>query len=347
MTTRHERHRLLQQRQNALAEINRAARNTKDWKPVLAAIFRVCNDRAAKKDKVVSFRTKHIRDSLVFAMFAELRTLGYKLGNPFHIKAKHVEALLANWIKRELAPATIQNQLSVLRVFCSWLGKESIVPGVADLGERRPAATRSSAAVKDKSWDGNGIDMEAVATRIGQSWPPAGAWVHLCSEFGLRRKEAVLLDPDHVMGEGGQQYLVVSRGTKGGRERKIPIRTERQREVLAMTKSTLLTYKESIECLSLSQILDKFNWLLRGEGITRDQLGATLHGLRAGYSISRLEDLGATAPVRGGELDLANEQDKAAVLAVMEELGHSRENIGAAYYGRSPKKRGPGRTTAG
>lgn len=39
MTTRHERHKLLQKRQNALAEINRAARHTKDWKPVLAAIF--------------------------------------------------------------------------------------------------------------------------------------------------------------------------------------------------------------------------------------------------------------------------------------------------------------------
>lgn len=105
------------------------------------------------------------------------------------------------------------------------------------------------------SSDGNGIDIEAVATRIGQSWPPAGAWVRLCNAFGLRRKEAVLLDPDHVVGEGGQQYLLVSRGTKGGRERKIPIRTERQREVSAMTKATLRDYKVSIEGLSLSQIL--------------------------------------------------------------------------------------------
>ena len=54
--------------------------------------------------------------------------------------------------------------------------------------------------------------------------------------FGLRMKEAALLKP-HVADK--ENYLAVNWGTKGGRDRVVPIQNDYQRDVLARAKAML------------------------------------------------------------------------------------------------------------
>lgn len=304
------------------------------WKHSLAQVLRENNGIKATDGTKSSHETQEKRASVLYASFAELRELGYKLQDVRQLKGKHVEALCQSWRSRGLAASTLQNNLSTLRTFASWIGKTGMVEGASRYFQNGEAS-RSSINRTDKSWSAHGVNFEAKLAEIQALDERVAIQVELQEAFGLRNKEAVMLRP-HLADKGN--YLAVSIGTKGGRDRTLPIVTARQREVLERAKAFAATRTASTADprRSLKQALDRYTNTLRKAGLTKKVSGVTVYGLRHEYAQERyVVYAGEASPVRGGSLaEHDRGRDRAARLEVAEELGHSRESVSTHYLGR-------------
>lgn len=130
-------------------------------------------------------------------------------------------------------------------------------------------------------------------------------------------------------------YLALTVGTKGGRDRVIPIDTPEKRALVDLAKTFAASKLASISdpTKTLAQVKNHYYHILRSCGITRAE-GITGHGLRHGYANDRYREIsGKASPVRGGHTQ-DRDTDKAARLEVAEELGHSRESVTTHYLGR-------------
>ena len=160
----------------------------------------------------------------------------------------------------------------------------------------------------------------------------------LIREFGLRRKEAVCFRP-HICFDRDNQVVQVYQGTKGGRYRVLPVRTESQREALEACCKLAKRHSDHIgdPDRTLEQNLRRFQYVLEQLGATRDKLGITAHGLRHEYANNRYQDLtGEKSPLQGGSAEVfVQDETKAARRKIAEELGHSRLRVTTAYYGSS------------
>lgn len=287
---------------------------------------------AAGRDKRVGHLTQEKRKTVILGCVADLYKLGYFLESMHNLKEKHILDWVSLLVKNKQAPSTIQNKLSVLRIYCSWIGKIGMVktPGYYVLDAR--LVTRQTATKVDKSWDGH--DMVKLIKAVCQKDEIVGMQLKLCNAFGLRRLEAIMLKP-FVADEG--DVLHVRHGTKGGRPRLVLIRTEEQRAVLEEAKAMVNPKLGRIGALgkSLKQAVNRFKYVMRYCGITKAGEGVTAHGLRHGYVHRRHEmTTGVKLPVKGGrpgELDPVIA--KIAKLKLMEEVGHSRVSVMTAYGG--------------
>ena len=126
--------------------------------------------------------------------------------------------------------------------------------------------------------------------------------------------------------------VTVTDGTKGGREREVPITSEAQREALERAAQA---QGDARAVMPADQ-----NWQSWREGGLRDArelvqaaTGGGLHDLRAAYACERYEALtGHAAPAAGGQIE-DRDRDAAARLAVAEELGHGRVDVTSEYVG--------------
>lgn len=280
----------------------------------------------------------------LFRLFGVLREGGFKIENPRSMDTKHVRFLL-DWMEQrhghgKLRSSTIQGYVSYLRILSGWIGKPDLVDEAGGFND--PAvARRSQVTDADRSWEGQGID---IGERIEAAWD-IEPWVAMAllaqAAFGLRRKEAVCLIPseDYSPGTGA---LYVTRGTKGGRARVIPLYTAWQYEVMAM----LLDFcrrggkrKSHIGGVTsdLKSNLRRYSYVVGDKlGITGELTGTTGHGLRAGFACRLLEAHGVTPPVRGGSVQDADPQVmRDAYTAATQATGHSRFSVVGAYVGSS------------
>jgi integrase len=158
------------------------------------------------------------------------------------------------------------------------------------------------------------------------------ASLELQREFGLRRKEAIMIRPH--MADKGEILWLKDSWTKGGREREIPIRTERQRAVLEKARG--LAGKGSL--IPSHKTYKKQENLYEGQCIRAGL--CKMHGLRHAYAQRRFEELtGFPAPLAGGpnrSALSADERalDKKARAVISAELGHNREQVTVTYLGR-------------
>jgi len=175
-----------------------------------------------------------------------------------------------------------------------------------------------------------GRALDAVREQVGER---AAAVVELARELGLRSKEASLLDAKAALREAEARGVVtISAGTKGGREREVPITSERQLEALR--------HAAEAQGRDSSMIPSDQSWREWREGALRDareivkeETGGGLHDLRAAYACERYEALtGHAAPVAGGEI-ADRDADREAREQIAEELGHGRIDVVAEYVG--------------
>jgi integrase len=302
----------------------------------------------------VSFKTQSERAAALFRCFRDLHALGFKIRNPYCLGGRHVHALMEDWTapeprsrRRPLSPATIHTELSHLRTFTGWIGKPGLVLSAESYVPDPARVARSSVATSDKSWPAREVEPGRVIedTAAHDAW--VGAQLRLAWAFGLRVKEAVMVQPRIAEKSAGsaldasgaaRPYLELTRGTKGGRLRRIPIDTPAKRAALEAAKALARSEWQYLAdpARTLKQNLARLHNVMKRFGVTRSALGVTPHGLRHGYAADRYEALaGAAAPVRGGAAtDRAT--DERARLQVAEELGHGRIFVAAAYLG-SPR----------
>jgi len=89
----------------------------KGWKPTLNAVLKAHNKSASLGGKAVSFAAQVLRRETLEQCFKLLRELGYKLPDVKGFKERHLTALAHAWEAKGLSPSSIQNRISVFRVF--------------------------------------------------------------------------------------------------------------------------------------------------------------------------------------------------------------------------------------
>lgn len=270
-----------------------------------------------------SYATQRDRKLALSLIADQLIELGYRGLKATSLKPKHVESLVARWRSEGLSTGTLKNRMAVLRWWAEKVDKQNVIArdnahyGIPD----RVFVTSSSKAMI--------INSEALE-KVRDAHVRMS--LELQQAFGLRREEAIKFQP--VYADRRDHLVLKASWTKGGKEREIPVRTDKQRAVLDRAhrlagKGSLIpsdrNYRQQL------RIYEKHTALA---GLSR------LHGLRHGYAQMRyLELTGRKSPSAGGPasalLDAGAWQiDREARMVISRELGHEREQITAVYLGR-------------
>lgn len=241
----------------------------------------------------------------------------------------------------KLSPATAQNYLSAVNaVMLLARGDHAIrVTAVRDA----KLASRSGIAKVDKS-----VSISDHALAVDKASPVIAILLQLQREIGLRFEESAKIDAKKAYLEATSKgYITVTAGTKGGRERVVPIETERQITTLkaAFEHQSANNQKSMIPTTqSYKQFKDNsYNEIRR--------ININFHGERHAYAQNRyLALMGVSCPVVAGiskpaehirfvantlgvPFALAKERDYQVRLQIAEELGHSRVGVTRAYLG--------------
>ena len=291
--------------------------------------------KATRQNKIVSHETVDVRKDHLLLALRELRGQGYKLESVYNLRQKHVEALARSWEESGLSASTIANRISSLRALSLWIGKPGMIQKAADYVQNPGTVQRQQATTEDKSWSAAGVDIDAMIGLVEQHDARVGLMVRLMKAFGLRKKEAVMFRPWKAdLGLA----IRVRDGTKGGRERVIPIETEEQRSILELAKTRAKHVNDHIgpPDLNLEQALRRVNYVFEKFGLTKRGLGVTAHGLRHEHLNNLYENLtGVPSPVRSSSVTATIDRHlhDVARARVSQEAGHNRLNISNAYIG--------------
>ena len=300
----------------------------------------------------VSERTRTVYADELIRMLDELSELRAGVQEIGEIGKSHAVKLIKHWGARGQAASTIQNKISILRRFLTFIGKDSAIPKGEDLktwlnrqGVTAPI-TRQNIPSESKAWDENQVDLHKVLAELRKESAITAIQLEVQAAFGLRMKESIQLNPQAA--DCGT-FLRVLHGTKGGLPRDVdfdedPAMREWQRDVLERAKLHAQQNRKgtlSIQGKRLDQSKAHFYYQCRKIGITRDQLGVTAHGLRHQYAARRYARLaGMGAPVsKNAPLHVTDEvrsADLAAREQVSRELGHFRPDITQVYTGSLP-----------
>ncbi len=297
---------------------------------------------------VVSDATQEGRAQILRQAIKVLHELGFQLINPENFGERHVEALVRRWEAQGLSAATLQWRMSVLRTFAKWIGKNGMVRGAEAYLADPSKAKRKYVPEKKKTWSASGVDIAAKILEIAEDDPVVAVHLLAMLAFALRAREAWCLCP-HLANH--KTYLAVNVGTKGDRDRTVPIETEGQRAVLDLLKR----YVTSLSGSTIPRRYRLKGWkkhfydVCRSHGISREE-GVVPHGLRheAANELHRKlcqeleQKYSAPAQAVDDEEGKAQQEDLTRRI-VAEHLGHSRPQITNCYLGPKPprhKKKG-------
>lgn len=275
----------------------------------------------ALKNRDGSYSTQNARTRILAQCAGELHDLGYRRLSATGLKAKHVQALIEHWMRRELSSGTIKNRMAHIRWWAQKIGK----PGVVQKDNEAYGIVRREYVTNvDKS---RYLDQRLEAIRDEH----VRMSLRLQEAFGLRREESIKFNPSFA--DRGDRIVLKETWTKGGKAREITIRTPAQRQVLqdahklAGRGSLIPSNKNYVSQLKVYE-----NNVAKA-GFSK------LHGLRHAYAQRRYEELtGWKSPVQGGPsrrtlVDVMREQDTDARLLISKELGHERLDVVAVYLG--------------
>lgn len=337
-----------------IAVLERAQkRYKKNPKAQMAMFFGEFTLRAGTgRARPVSERTRTLYADELIRMLDELREIRAGVQDIGEIGKTHAVKLIKHWGQRGQAASTIQNKISILRRFLTFIGKDSAIPKGEQLKTWlnqqgvTASVTRQNIPTESKAWDENQVDLHKVLAELSKESAITAMQLEVQAAFGLRMKESIQLNPQAA---DCATFLRVIHGTKGGLPRDVdfdddPAMREWQRDVLERAKLYAAQNRKgtlSIQGKRLDQSKAHFYYQCRKVGITRDQLGVTAHGLRHQYAARRYARLsGMGAPVtKNAPLHVTDEvrsADLAAREKVSRELGHFRPSITQAYTGSLP-----------
>ena len=273
-----------------------------------------------------SYATQASRASHLHIMARELSEMGYRHLSPRNLRRKHVDALVKRWLEARLAIVTIKSRVSTMRWLARSTGRPNVIPRTnAELG----IPDRSNAGRPSKAFTLTAAQLERVPS------PYVRVSLELEQEFGLRREEATKIRP-HEADQGNRLVLKAS-WCKGGRAREIPIRTDKQRELLERAKALAETTPER-------SLIPEKTYRKHIKIYERQTYKAGIrapHGLRHAYAQARYKELTKwECPAVGGwsSKDLKTKEDvdldKRARAIITKELGHGRPQITSLYLSR-------------
>lgn len=310
-----------------------------DFKGELNVLFLDNADRVHSRTRVtskpLSVKTQGYRLQKLCRSFVELRENGFALKSPWSVKEKHIRFLVNLWKENKQSVGTIENKLTYLRAFAGWINKPNLVGTLADyvVDRKEHGLVRTYAALEDKSWEGNHVDAVAKLNEIAQTEPVVTMQLKLQAAFGLRVEESFLLRPKESVRRDG--LLSVTRGTKGGRDRVVPM--ELQMSVLeeAMQYCNSFTGSTIPDGYTKTQWKNHYYEVLKRYGVTKAALGVTSHGLRHQFLQQMYEKLtGVAAPIKGTAEKADIKRHRDAMKQVVEAAGHSRADKANAYLAR-------------
>ena len=202
------------------------------WKVELPMLLDKVGREHATRNKSVSLATLKARRQIMTQFFKELFELGYKLPSIYSFREKHAKVLFSKWETDGLSASTLQSRYTCMQLFSTWIGKYDMLQPLEKYLSNPLAGKRTYVATEDKSWDVNDVMTEEIITKAMAMDKYVGHQLKLIKAFGIRRKEAVCFRP-HVCIDQDNNVIQVYQGTKGGRYRVVPIRTEEQHSVLA------------------------------------------------------------------------------------------------------------------
>ncbi|CAG9255152.1 Regulatory Fis family protein [Paraburkholderia unamae] len=289
------------------------------------------HSRTRISGRALSIKTQEYRVRAVCAALVELREGGFALESPWSVRRKHIEWLVQHWVRAKQTGGTIENKLTYLRALGEWMGKSNLVGTLEDYVDRKEnGLLRSYVAEVDRSWDANGVSAHAKIAEIAITCPRVAVQLKLQVAFGLRVAESFLLRPAEAVKDTGM--LGVTRGTKGGRDREVPIEVKIAVLEEAARLANVLTGSTIPEDRTLKQWRNWYYYVLERHGITKSGLGVTSHGLRHQYLQELYEKTsGVPAPVKQAGPRPDPELHAQAMRRVVEAAGHSRVTKANAY----------------
>jgi integrase len=322
----------------------------KRWRYVLNLILRTHNWRHSAKHKGVSYKTMAERERFCHWLFDFLRQppRRFKL-NPRSFSGRHADTVLAHWLAQaragRMSAATIQTYFSFLKTFTAWIGKPRLLRSIGCYFDDPKLYQRSLASGRDQSWRAHGVDVEQVIGAVAEHDVHVAASLKLMQAFRLRLKESVMLRPHEdvlTAAQAGQAdaavafYLDTHRGTKGGRERMIPMDTPQRWAAIDYARRVAVGVHESVSDtrLTLQQAMRHLRYVMECHGITRAGLGVTPHGLRHQGAADDYEALTGQCPPVAGGAPVERQPDRQARLQIAQHLGHGRVQITNAYLGQ-------------
>ena len=275
-------------------------------------------------------------------MMRQLRAAGYRLDEPRQLRGKSTQLLLDVWAGRVadpttgqvriLSPGTQAVRLATLRKICRLAGKPGLVP---------KGNLKAGLEPRERVPQGNVAWRLTDAQLARVSDPHMRLALRLQAQFGLRKKEAILLDARRCH---RGDILVIDRGSKGGVRREVPVVTAEQRQLLEEVKIANGTTPQGtlVAGPTLAGALKSYKSSMREAGLTRG------HGLRHQYAQDRYRELtrqadprgvGWACPKAGGPPTSRLSKDDLAIDAAVREqltheLGHGRVAVVAVYIGR-------------
>ncbi len=253
----------------------------------------------------------------------ELKALGFGQMGARSLKPKHVDTLAQQWQAEGLAAGTRKNRMAALRWWAEKVGKPAVIArdntvyGI----EARDFVAKGSKAIE--------VTQEALA-RIED--PHIRLALRLQAAFGLRREEALKFRVSYA--DQGDYIRLRGSWCKGGRPRTVPVRTPRQRSLLAEVRRVAGDGSLIPGSLRYIDQLQRFKFATSKAGLSKS------HGLRHHYAqwLFRRQ-AGWAAPAAGGPVlqQLTPAQrviHRRVRLQISAELGHGRESITMVYLGR-------------
>ena len=292
---------------------------------------------------IASDATRETRANRIMSAMADLWDLGFRIQKPESLAPKHVAALMSHWDRQGDSPGLLHTKLANIRTFATWVGKGEEVVGHMSVDLPKERTERTVATTEDKSWQAKGVDIDEMAEKAYALDVRFGAMLEAGRYFGLRAKEAILLNPKKAGVKGGGAILVDD-GTKGGYRRVVVFRDEEQQrcyerllEVASMGRGGALAWPG----LTWSQAQSKFYRLAKKIGMTKAELGVTMHGQRVGFTSDDYEhETGYLPPIKGGRpvkpglpKKIDRELHKRGALRVSNQAGHHRPQVVGSYFG--------------
>lgn len=260
-----------------------------------------------------------------FASFAKSEGVKRLEGVTPDLVQKYAENLAEKSKNGELSMSYSQNMVSAVNTVMknATLGKwQSVSPTKSGIGARSNIRTEVP----------QGVDRASVAAVAAGLSDRGAAVVGLARDFGLRSKEASLIDARAAQAEASRTgQVTISAGTKGGRARTMPVNTAQQRETLQLAAKV---QGDSRSLVPASQSWAQWrSGELRTVRETLKNSGMTgLHELRAAYAYQRYSEISGQKPrLGGGNPD--KQTDRETRLTIAHELGHSRVQITTSYIG--------------